>query len=119
MSTLLVGHRVSRTTAIMSTSPNYQRVAQREGGVSPSMSTDSLDANVTRSRSERFMDKLIAGKWSGINALQNQKKMVPSCGKLNNLTNLYTFAIVFVLPINSLFYGLVSCNAFSTLETKL
>ena len=62
MSTLIVGDRVALTISIMSTSPNYQRVAQREGGVSPSMSTDSLDANVTRSRSERFMDKLIAGK---------------------------------------------------------
>ena len=93
MSTLVVGHRVSLTVAIMSTSPNYQRVAQREGGASPSMSTDSLDANLTRSRSERFMDKLVAGKWSGINAFQNQKKMVPSCGKLNNLTNLCAFVL--------------------------
>ena len=42
---------------------NYQRVAQREG-VTASMSTDSLDANVTRSLSERLMDKLVAGKTS-------------------------------------------------------
>ena len=40
---------------------NYQRVAQREGGVTPSMSSDSLDANVTRSLSERLIDKLVAG----------------------------------------------------------
>ena len=47
---------------------NYQRVAQREGGppsggIAASMSTDSLDANITRSRSERFTDKLVAGKF--------------------------------------------------------
>ena len=42
---------------------NYQRVAQREGGVvTSSMSSDSLDANVTRSLSERLIDKLVAGK---------------------------------------------------------
>jgi hypothetical protein len=38
-------------------SGNYRRVTQQEGNAG----SDSLDANITRSRGERLIDKLVAG----------------------------------------------------------
>jgi hypothetical protein len=44
-------------------SSSYRRVAQRDGsGIAGSVSSDSLEANVTQSRSERLQDKLVARK---------------------------------------------------------
>jgi hypothetical protein len=46
-------------------SSSYRRVAQRgdgSGTISGSASNDSLEANVTQSRSERLQDKLVARK---------------------------------------------------------
>jgi len=43
-------------------SSNYRRVATRESAAASS-SSDTLDANVTRSRNERLQDKLIALAW--------------------------------------------------------